>query len=72
MLTLLLTIAGAATATATLVLKQLIHVAPILEFLTCAIEALLVYALSLILMRCEELTELISQIKSVIKKRIAK
>lgn len=67
-----LTIAGAATAAATFILKQLIHLAPILEFLTCAIEALLVYTLSLFLMRCEELTELIAQIKSVIKKRIAK
>lgn len=67
-----LIVAGAATAAAALLLKQQLDTGLILEFLICAFLALAVYALSLLLLRCKELTALVEQIRSSIRKRFAR
>jgi putative peptidoglycan lipid II flippase len=67
-----LTVAGAATAATALVMRQILQSSPIVEFLLCAFAALLVYALSLILMRCEELYAFIGQLHATIRRKLTR
>lgn len=67
-----LTLSAVVTILATLCLKNIINTHIIIEFVLCAVVALIVYALSLFALRCEELTFLLSQIKSQILNKFRK
>ena len=67
-----LTVSGAATAATAILMRQLLQSSPIVEFLVCACASLLVYALSLILMRCEELYAFMGQLRTTILRKFAR
>ena len=67
-----LAVAGTATAATAVMMRQMLHASPIVEFLVCASAAMLVYALALVLMRCEELYAFIGQMRTAIRKKLAR
>ncbi len=67
-----LAFACAVTIIFTVYLKSILDINMILEFVICALGALAVYAITLILIKCRELTQLLSQAKSQIYNKFRK
>ena len=67
-----LAIACIITVLFTLGLKNIVNTPLIIEFVICALGALGVYAVSLFALRCEELNQLLSQMKSQILNKLKK
>lgn len=67
-----LAVSSLVTVIFTIYLKNILDINVLLEFLVCSVGAFLVYSLMLILVRCRELTLLLSQIKEQILNKFHK